>query len=341
MRLLAATIGALLLSVSQPALAQEHHGGLLQGEWQQSENQRCEPQQMDLESQPVTEQAELQPPGLPEPPIMQAELQLPGLPEPQMVQAELQPLGLPEPQMMQAELQPLGLPEPQMMQAQLPPLGLPEPPMMQAELRPLGLPKPQMAQAELQPLGLPEPQMNQAELQPLGLPEPQMDQAELQPPGLPEPETLANLQTGSLPPDAKWTKFVEPSLGTRMDLPSAVFSTADGAAYRGVGRQFKTADGRAALAIYSQRNDNRDTPASYLRKNFVFPRAAVSYERVTRNFFAVSGTREGMIFYSRCNISPTGATLHCFDMQFPAAEKTAWDAIVTRMSLSLRPLNRS
>jgi hypothetical protein len=417
MRLLAATIGALLLSVSQPALAQERHGGLPQGEWQQSENQRCEPQQMDLDlPQPVTEQAALQPPGLPEPPMMQAalqplglpepqmmqaELQPPELPEPQMMQAELQPLGLPEPQVMQAQLQPLGLPEPQMAQAQLPPLGLPEPQMTQAQLPPLGLPEPQMTQAQLPPLGLPEPQMTQAQLPPLGLPEPQMtqaqlpplglpepqmaqaqlpplglpepqmtqaqlpplglpepqmtqaqlpplglpepqmDQAELQPPGLPEPDMLASLATGALPPDAKWTVFVEPSLGTRMDLPSAVFSAADGAAYRGVGRQFKTADGRAALAIYSQRNDNRDTPASYLRKNFVFPRAAISYERVTRNFFAVSGTREGMIFYSRCNLSPTGATLHCFDMQFPAAEKAAWDAIVTRMSLSLRPLNRS
>jgi hypothetical protein len=47
-----------------------------------------------------------------------------------------------------------------------------------------------------------------------------------------------------------------------------------------------------------------------------------------------------MIFYSRCNVSPTGATLHCFDMKYPAREKTAWDAIVTRMSRSLRPLNR-
>ena len=48
-----------------------------------------------------------------------------------------------------------------------------------------------------------------------------------------------------------------------------------------------------------------------------------------------------MIFYSRCNVSATGGTLHCFDLQFPAAERPAWDAIVTRMSRSLRPLHRS
>jgi len=81
--------------------------------------------------------------------------------------------------------------------------------------------------------------------------------------------------------------------------------------------------------------------ASYLRKDFAFPRTAVTYERVTRDFFAVSGVRDNTIFYSRCNVSPTGGTLHCFDLQFPATERTAWDAIVTRMSRSLRPLNRS
>ena len=155
------------------------------------------------------------------------------------------------------------------------------------------------------------------------------------------PEMQANIEDVELPRDAKWTVFSEPSLGTRIDLPSAVFSMPDGPTYKGVGRQFRTADGRAVVAIYSQRNNQRDTPASYLRKNFVFPRAALAYERVTRDFFAVSAVREGMIFYSRCNVSPAGGTLHCFDLKFPAGEKTAWDAIVTRMSRSLRPLNRS
>src|SRR5262245_10311010 len=245
MRLLAATIGALLISVSHPALAQERHGGLPQDAWQQAE---------------------------PQPEMQQPEIQQPVMTEPQAEQAEMQPPAMPE---------------------------------------------------------LP------------ATPEPQTEQSAVQPPAMPQPQMEAGVQDAALPRDAKWTVFVEPSLGTRMDLPSAVFTTADGTAYRGVGRQFKTADGRAVLAIYSQRNNQRDTPASYLRKNFSFPRATVSYERITRDFFAVSGTREGMIFYSRCNVAATGATLHCFDLQFPAPERTAWDAIVTRMSRSLRPLNRS
>jgi hypothetical protein len=243
MRLLATTIGALLISVSHPALSQENFGALPHVMWQQGEDSRQNEQQAE--------------------------------PRPEM----------PEPQTEQAEIQ--------------------------------------------QPAVIPEPQPQQAEIQPPPMPEPAAQAAQ------------AAAQDIALPRDARWTVFVEPSLGTRMDLPSAVFTTTDGAAYRGVGRQFKTADGRAAIAIYSQRNNQRDTPASYLRKNFSFPRTSVTYERVTRDFFAVSGVREDRIFYSRCNVSPAGDTLHCFDLQFPATERPAWDAIVTRMSRSLRPLNRS
>jgi hypothetical protein len=29
--------------------------------------------------------------------------------------------------------------------------------------------------------------------------------------------------------------------------------------------------------------------------------------------------------------------IHCIDLQYPRREKRAWDAIVTRISLSLRP----
>jgi hypothetical protein len=63
---------------------------------------------------------------------------------------------------------------------------------------------------------------------------------------------------------------------------------------------------------------------------------------VTRTFFAISAIHEDEIYYSRCNFSPTaGGAIHCFDLKYPKHEKRAWDAVVTRMSLSLRPLIKS
>lgn len=46
-----------------------------------------------------------------------------------------------------------------------------------------------------------------------------------------------------------------------------------------------------------------------------------------------------MIFYSCCNFSSEmGGAVHCFDLVYPQHEQRAWDAIVTRISRSLRPL---
>jgi hypothetical protein len=135
-----------------------------------------------------------------------------------------------------------------------------------------------------------------------------------------------------------WQTFEVPEFGTRVEYPARIF-TAVGEAEKGVGRRFESKDGRAILSIYARENEDDDTPASYLRKNL--RQRTLDYERVTRSFFAISSERDGIIYYSRCNFSrPARGSLHCFDLVYPQAEKRAWDSVVTRISLSLRPLER-
>jgi hypothetical protein len=191
-----------------------------------------------------------------------------------------------------------------------------------------------MQQAEAQPAKAPQPDMLQALMQ----------QAEVTRGVAPQVEPVqgafAAVPQAGLPRDAGWTVFVEQQYGTRLDVPSAVFATPDGPTTRGVGRQFKTPDGRATLAVYSQRNDARDTPASYLRKNLQSSRTGLDYERVTPEFFAIAAVMRGSIYYSRCNFSNNaGRAIHCFDLKYPVQERQSWDGIVTRMSRSLRPLH--
>jgi hypothetical protein len=135
-----------------------------------------------------------------------------------------------------------------------------------------------------------------------------------------------------------WQTFEVPEFGTRVEYPARIF-TAVGEAEKGVGRRFESKDGRAILSIYARENEDGDTPVSYLRKNL--RQRTLDYERVTRSFFAISSERDGIIYYSRCNFSrPARGSLHCFDLVYPQAEKRAWDSVVTRISLSLRPLER-
>jgi hypothetical protein len=139
----------------------------------------------------------------------------------------------------------------------------------------------------------------------------------------------------------EWTIFVEPKLGTRVQLPSDVFAVHEGPAPRGIGEQYRTPDGRAVLAVYSQPNVRHETPRICLKRNYRVPRATIDYVRVSRSFFAVSAVNEGSIYYSRCNFSrESGGTIHCFDLKYPAQEKRAWDDIVTRISRSLEPSER-
>jgi hypothetical protein len=139
----------------------------------------------------------------------------------------------------------------------------------------------------------------------------------------------------------EWTTFVEPNLGTRLELPSEIFAVHEGPSSKGFGEEYTTSDGRAALAVYSQRNLRHETPRTYLRRHYRAPRGVLDYVRVTRSFFAVSGVKEGTIYYSRCNFSRRSEdTIHCFDLKYPAHEKRAWDDIVTRISRSLALLER-
>ena len=137
---------------------------------------------------------------------------------------------------------------------------------------------------------------------------------------------------------ADWRTFEVPEFGTRIQIPASVFASA-GKPERGSGQRFERADGRAVLSIYSRPNDTGENPATYLRHNLRMDRAALDYVRITRSFFAISSEREGIILYSRCNFSTRlRRTIHCFDLTYPQEEKRAWDAVVTRISLSLRPL---
>jgi hypothetical protein len=148
---------------------------------------------------------------------------------------------------------------------------------------------------------------------------------------------LGHAQPEALTDGPGWQTHSIPEFGTRVVYPATIFSVPDGKSQRGTGQRFQTSDGRATFSIYARSNEGGETPASYLRTNLQRPRSALQYRRVTSSFFAISEETPETIFYSRCNFANNGA-IHCFDLVYPRREKRAWDPIVTRISLSLRPL---
>jgi hypothetical protein len=83
--------------------------------------------------------------------------------------------------------------------------------------------------------------------------------------------------------------------------------------------------------VQSVPNPANDSPATFLAKRH--PPADIQYRRVTSRFFAVSSIRNGRTWYNRCNRADQ--YMNCVLINYPAAEERQWDAVVTRISLSL------
>jgi hypothetical protein len=128
-----------------------------------------------------------------------------------------------------------------------------------------------------------------------------------------------------------WRKFVVPTTGLSVDLPVSIFTEDRGPPEGTQGRTFFTSDHRADLTVKSVPNPEDDSPAVFLAK--MQPPSDIQYKRVTQSFFAVSSIRNGRTWYNRCN--RTRGFMNCIIMNYPAAEDRQWDAIVTRISLSL------
>lgn len=128
----------------------------------------------------------------------------------------------------------------------------------------------------------------------------------------------------------EWQRYVIPGIGANVDIPVSIFTEDAGAPEGGTGRRFFTQDRRADLT-QSVPNSHNDSPAEFLQKRR--PPPGIQYRRVTPRFFAVSSVRNGRTWYNRCNHA--NQYMHCVLINYLAAEDRQWDAIVTRISLSL------
>jgi hypothetical protein len=134
---------------------------------------------------------------------------------------------------------------------------------------------------------------------------------------------------------AGWGRYRDRDSGLVFDFPAHIFSLKSAEQVQD-GVIFSTPDGRARIRVFGFPNEANDTPRGYLSRIAKPGEARFTYVRATRRFFVASGTRDGNIFYRRCNFSRSaGKRVRCLQLDYPAREKAAWDGVVTRISLSL------
>ena len=132
--------------------------------------------------------------------------------------------------------------------------------------------------------------------------------------------------------DTRWRQYVIPQTGACSGYPGDHFYRGRGAAGWRHGTAFfhKGSSGRSDRPVRSQPREH-NSPATLLAKRH--PPAEIQYKRVTSRFFAVSSIRNGRTWYNRCNRA--NEYMNCVLINYPAAEDRQWDAVVTRISLSL------
>jgi hypothetical protein len=135
-----------------------------------------------------------------------------------------------------------------------------------------------------------------------------------------------------------WGRYRDREFGMAFDFPAHIFSLKS-AEQGSDGVVFSTPDDRAHIRVFAFRNEANDTPRRYLSRIANPEQARFTYVRTTRRFFVASGTRDGMIFYRRCNFFGD-KRVSCFQLDYPEGEKREWDNIVTRISLSLAAAER-
>lgn len=136
----------------------------------------------------------------------------------------------------------------------------------------------------------------------------------------------------ALAADIEWRRYTIASTGTSVDMPVSIFTSDAGAPDGGTGRKFFTEDRRADMTVQSVANPSNDSPATFLAK--MRPPAGIIYKRITSDFFVVSSIRNDRIWYNRCNRG--NGIMNCVMINYPVAEKRQWDAVVTRISRTLK-----
>ncbi|WP_244620578.1 hypothetical protein [Methylosinus sporium] len=102
------------------------------------------------------------------------------------------------------------------------------------------------------------------------------------------------------------------------------------------GRVFTSPDRRSEITVYGGYR-------SFQKEQEIADRLApgegetVTYRKQAKDWLAVSGTKGDRIFYRKSILSCRGAIWNTVSIEYPASDKKKFDALVTRVSHSLRP----
>lgn len=103
------------------------------------------------------------------------------------------------------------------------------------------------------------------------------------------------------------------------------------------GRTFRSADGQIEMLVWGQHNAESKTLDEMYNLDLKGFTEKPSYMVLKRDWFVLSGMKDGKIFYEKTLIRRKGGDVFfTFTVEYPASEKAKFDAIVKRMADSFK-----
>jgi serine/threonine-protein kinase len=128
----------------------------------------------------------------------------------------------------------------------------------------------------------------------------------------------------------EWRRVQSPAQGISVSMPTDLIEADQPYSAQG---QYSLARG-AMLALNMRPLGGRSLD-EFIRQNLP-PEAEITYRRRKADWLAYSGYFGNGIFYGRTHLSCGGAYAHSFLIRYPQSERTLYDPVVERMSLSFR-----
>jgi hypothetical protein len=136
---------------------------------------------------------------------------------------------------------------------------------------------------------------------------------------------------------AEWTVYSNPRFGASVDIPPGFVNDVP-ASENGDGLVFHSADGQAELLVWGGNLTDEDFKLdAEIRLNRELDYDwQVSYKKSGNDWSVYSGSQSGRIMYARSLSSCNGTQAVHFRIEYPEAQKKDYDAVVKRLSKSLK-----
>jgi hypothetical protein len=138
-----------------------------------------------------------------------------------------------------------------------------------------------------------------------------------------------------------WQVHTNARYGFSLAYPASLFAL-EKTSENGAGHVFNAPSQDARLLVGVIVNEDGYTPASYFKfiASTSYAGRAVTYRKLGPTWFAISGEKDGKVFYEKVQFSCNSRLISSFAVIYPAANQRVINPVIERMENSFRSARR-